>query len=837
MYTDLATVDKQETAEQILNLFSPSSDSNAWIGLSWKGQNWLWSNGEKVTYYNWRRKSFCTQVNNEGLWIDKPCFYQHYFMCYTVNSNGNKMYTLIKQTKSWAASREYCRQNYNDLACIESQSENEEVMKSGQGTDFWIGLFNDPWKWSDGSVSAFRDWNNNEPNNWADPEYCVVLNGGWVDVHCSDINEVLCCEVSGYNNASGSCQRTGKWKIMSEGQALCRNQYGSDLPTIYNYQQAMQMKAQYLSSRYWIGLYRDRENWQWVNGETVLYSNWKTSHFCASADSEGYWQDRDCNDQLPFMCYKEYSNGTRTYTLLQTRKTWAAAQGHCRQLYTDLASIQNQSENEAVMEILYECAAVSSTSNGKWLYLPCLTTISFVCYEVLCAVASYPIYHLVRSPQSWHDAQHYCREIYTDLATVDKEETAKQILNLFSLSTDSNAWIGLSWKGQNWLWSNGEKVTYYNWRRKSFCTLVNNEGLWIDQLCFQQYYFMCYTVDSNGNKTYTLIKQAKSWAAAREYCRQNYNDLACIESQSENEEVMKSGQGTDFWIGLFNDPWKWSNGSVSAFRDWNNMEPNNWGEVENCVVLYRGGWVDVSCSLDYEVLCCEVGGYNNASGSCQRTGQVKIMSEGQALCRNQYGSDLPTIYNYQQAVQMKAQYLSSRFLWIGLYRDRENWQWVNGETVLYSNWKTSHFCASADSEGYWQDRDCNDQLPFMCYKEYSNGTWTYTLLQTRKTWAAAQGHCRQLYTDLASIQNQSENEAVMESGLGRVFWIGLFNDPWKWSDGSESLFRDWNAPQSVLYECAAVSSTSNGKWLYLPCLTKISFVCYEGNNWPLCPGF
>ncbi|XP_066577155.1 C-type mannose receptor 2-like [Amia ocellicauda] len=446
---------------------------------------------------------------------------------------------------------------------------------------------------------------------------------------------------------------------------------------------------------------------------------------------------------------------------------------------------------------------------------------------VLCAVASYPIYHLVRSPQSWHDAQRYCREMYTDLATVDKQETAEQILNLFSPSSDSNAWIGLSWKGQNWLWSNGEKVTYYNWRRKSFCTLVNNEGLWIDKPCFYQHYFMCYTVGSNGNKTYTLIKQAKSWAAAREYCRQNYNDLACIESQSENEEVMKNGQGTDFWIGLFNDPWKWSDGGVSAFRDWNNQEPNNWAAPENCVVLYSDGWADASCSRSNEVLCCEVGGYDNDSGSCQRTGQVKIMSEGQALCRDQYGTDLPTIYNYQQAVQMKAQYLSSRFLWIGLYRDRENWQWVNGETVLYSNWKTSHFCASADSEGYWQDRDCNDQLPFMCYKEYSNGTRTYTLLQTRKTWAAAQGHCRQLYTDLASIQDQSENEAVMESGLGRAFWIGLFNDPWKWSDGSKSLFRDWNVPQSVSNECAAVSSTSNGKWLYLPCLTTISFVCYE----------
>ncbi|MBN3300533.1 MRC1 protein, partial [Amia calva] len=362
--------------------------------------------------------------------------------------------------------------------------------------------------------------------------------------------------------------------------------------------------------------------------------------------------------------------------------------------------------------------------------------------------------------------------MYTDLATVDKQETAEQILNLFSPSSDSNAWIGLSWKGQNWLWSNGEKVTYYNWRRKSFCTQVNNEGLWIDKPCFYQHYFMCYTgkvtnvpsqqqiapitnevscdngaipvawpsyeahaeitwehskidwpplvckllLGSNGNKTYTLIKQAKSWAAAREYCRQNYNDLACIESQSENEEVMKNGQGTDFWIGLFNDPWKWSDGGVSAFRDWNNQEPNNWAAPENCVVLYSDGWADASCSRSNEVLCCE---------------------------------------------------------------------------------------------------------------EYSNGTRTYTLLQTRKTWAAAQGHCRQLYTDLASIQDQSENEAVMESGLGRAFWIGLFNDPWKWSDGSKSLFRDWNVPQSVSNECAAVSSTSNGKWLYLPCLTTISFVCYE----------
>ncbi|XP_056603737.1 L-selectin-like [Triplophysa dalaica] len=52
-------------------------------------------------------------------------------------------------------------------------------------------------------------------------------------------------------------------------------------------------------------------------------------------------------------------------------------------------------------------------------------------------------------------------------------------------------------------------------------------------------------------------------------------------------------------------------------------------------------------------------------------------------------------------------------------------------------------------------------------------------------WHEAQSYCRQHYTDLAVIHNQTENQVltlkVTTEGVS-LSWIGLFRDSWKWSD-------------------------------------------------------
>uniref|UniRef100_A0A3Q2VNC9 C-type lectin domain-containing protein n=1 Tax=Haplochromis burtoni TaxID=8153 RepID=A0A3Q2VNC9_HAPBU len=96
----------------------------------------------------------------------------------------------------------------------------------------------------------------------------------------------------------------------------------------------------------------------------------------------------------------------------------------------------------------------------------------------------------------------------------------------------------------------------------------------------------------------------------------------------------------------------------------------------------------------------------------------------------------------------------------------------------------------------------------------------------------AQSYCRAHHTDLASVRNMSENQRVTEVvPAGQSAWIGLFRDSWKWTDGSNSTFRNWNPTQPDLSTgskvCAAILFPS-GVWEDWNCDRKTAFICYRG---------
>lgn len=62
-------------------------------------------------------------------------------------------------------------------------------------------------------------------------------------------------------------------------------------------------------------------------------------------------------------------------------------------------------------------------------------------------------------------------------------------------------------------------------------------------------------------------------------------------------------------------------------------------------------------------------------------------------------------------------------------------------------------------------------------------------------------------------------------------WIGLFKDPWKWSDGSRSSFRYWKPSQPNYLkdqDCVAAIFKDKGQWNDLNCGGRRNFVCRGG---------
>ncbi|XP_058871711.1 macrophage mannose receptor 1-like [Acipenser ruthenus] len=358
---------------------------------------------------------------------------------------------------------------------------------------------------------------------------------------------------------------------------------------------------------------------------------------------------------------------------------------------------------------------------------------------------------------------------------------------------------------------------------------------------------MCYKETSNITERYTLIEELKTWTEAQQYCREHHTDLVSIKNASENEEIVKKAQGKPFWIGLFNEPWKWSHqGDSYTFHSWNYWEPDNRGGDQNCVTISKkGGWIDYDCNTQLPSFCCEGG----SSGQCFYEVTEKTWQEAQSYCRNQ-GRDLPTIQDQARVnklIGLIPSFTVYNWYWIGLYHDKENWQWSSGGDVIYTNWEPYLFCASVNAEGEWEDSLCSQGNYFMCYSgelrfnsfvnetadwtgETSNITDRYTLIKELKTWTEAQQYCREHHTDLVSIKNASENEEIVKKAQGKTFWIGLFNEPWKWShQGDNYTFHNWNygQPKNGGGDENCVMMSKTGEWTDTGCNSQKSFFCCE----------
>ncbi|XP_036419811.1 macrophage mannose receptor 1-like [Colossoma macropomum] len=725
-------------------------------------------------------------------------------------------------------------------------------------------------------------------------------------------------------------------KTWYEAQSYCREHY-VDLASIDSVEEALQLISLVdirKSVPTWIGLYDDLNSWKWSLEDDDFYKgderkfrnwhiqkpvNWYGNSFCTSITTyDMTWNEEPCFSALLPICYDGRENASERYVVIYSQMNWTEAQTYCREHYTDLVSIRNETEHQEIIILLKSltryimtawiglyrtrswsdksnssfsnwkpgqpdnlgqreyCIAVSFDDFGQWTTENCILTMPFFCYNAT-SPTSVRQYHFVNESKNWTEAQSYCREYYTDLATIDNMEEMNMLINTVNGSYSGLAWIGLYDDLDGWRWSldndsfykEGER-DYRGWYQQpdnndgnELCACMSFSGTWFDMLCISNYKFICY---DGKTKSYIMIHKQMSWPDAQHYCRNNHTDLASVRNMTENQRIANIAGGSEVWIGLYRTR-LWSDQHNSSYENWRPdlydvpEEPDNGLTVmgaycnQHCTAISfsdSGQWTDENCLATLPFVC-----YNSeffSRSSCvphqyHFINEPKTWAAAQRYCRENY-TDLATFDNVEEVnrVIMTVGSSYSGLAWIGLYDDLNSWRWSLDEDGFYKenernfrNWFImkpknpggNRLCVYfSDLDGTWYEYPCNSNLRFICYNGREGASERYVVPSEYLTWTEAQTYCRDNHTDLVSVRNDTENQEIKSllKYYNSRFWIGLYRTR-SWSDRSNSSFGNWkpgqpdNAGENEY--CTAVSFDDFGQWTDENCNQVFPFLCYS----------
>ncbi|XP_073705442.1 macrophage mannose receptor 1-like [Garra rufa] len=446
----------------------------------------------------------------------------------------------------------------------------------------------------------------------------------------------------------------------------------------------------------------------------------------------------------------------RQYYYINARMSWPEAQGYCRAKHTDLAFVETIGDSNSLINIVEagysgsvwiglkrapqkrwgwshgeDTLAQYSVWNGGepnsqngcgflaygvWSTYQCSAAFYFVCYKSTG-------YIKVDLWKNWRDAQSYCREYFTDLATIHNTEEHNQLKSIVPFA--SWVWIGLF--QDSWEWSEKWSNFFRHWAAgqpsqssgSGDCVGMSttNSGKWIHESCDLQRPFICHGGPKALYRTYQYMNESMTWVDAQSYCRARFTDLATVDSMNDVNRLVNTVDSVysgSVWIGLHAGTeyhWVWSlgEGTISNYSMWSPGEPSGDGE---CVRSFNGSWYDESCSSVLPFVC-----FNDSIGFIIME-TAMIWRDAQSYCR-QHHTDLASISSPEQQNLFR----NESSLWIGLFLD--SWQWSDQRNLSFRHWAGDQPLLSSglgdcvgmsrSNSGKWAQYSCDLQQPFICY--------------------------------------------------------------------------------------------------------------------------
>ena len=107
---------------------------------------------------------------------------------------------------------------------------------------------------------------------------------------------------------------------------------------------------------------------------------------------------------------------------------------------------------------------------------------------------------------------------------------------------------------------------------------------------------------------YNLFEKNVKWVEAENHCVEHGGHLASVHTDQEKDFILGLVPSGGFWIGgsdkEVEGEWGWSDGSPFSYSHWAERQPDNWKNVEHCLLFTQEKkWNDGGCDGKRQYVC------------------------------------------------------------------------------------------------------------------------------------------------------------------------------------------------------------------------------------------